>query len=299
MRVNAVKSYTVNSAVKKQNVQKSLQATQPSFRGIPLDKAIEVVKRSMWGFDIKGVDVGAIERNLQKRGIEADFSQGSDYARRFIAKSCEITANIFEELGLVRPKKVMTYDFHKIPGFDQPAETIGFCTPRNWGSNPARTVAFNVGKGIEWEDFVNWAARNYASGHSSTGHFLGPTAHEFAHSSLIDNVYKRLGTPIPLVGYKHNSKVGAELLNLQKSYGNTPRIQAAKDIIDGKISTYGTSCPHETFAEGLAKKILTEHVYPMTYKAIPFPANPSLIKPEDRIIYEIWNGLAHDGKGLI
>ena len=302
MRVSSVRNFAVyNSA---NNVVKNNQqnATAPSFGAIPIAKAREVVQKSLFGFDLSNVNVQAIERNLQRRGVDADFSVGSEYARRFIARGCEITTDIFEKLGLARPKKVMSYDFAKISQ-DDAQHTIAICydmfVPIS-PLSPPRTVAFNASRYFDWQKYPETIAQSYASGHSSTGHILGPFIHDFAHSALADNMFKRHGTKVPVVGYFTNPDFAAEMNKLSNKYPQNSRIQEALGMVEGKISKYATTTPHETYAEALTKKIVTEYLQLFTYDVKP----PSKYTPRvgaetDAVINEIWNGLINDGRGLI
>ena len=135
---------------------------------------------------------------------------------------------------------------------------------------------------------------------------MSPFLHEFAHNLHFHKLYKKFGCPAPNQGYIYNPKTEIILkylnLPIKDKYGNPVKNPCISYEVRKQLNTsseYGSSLLPETFAEEFTREIVNNLEYfKLRLTRNPFPLaknNPTL----QQILYETWEGLIADGKGLI
>lgn len=233
--------------------------------------------------------------------IPVDFSGLSEEASKVVAYCCFYAAEIFRSLKYKLPTKINT--------ISTPPEknmiTNAVCYYGSAPGHPLRSVAFNTY--VDWANHIkNSQIERNNSGFSTSYHFLHTTIHEFAHSLHFHHLFSKFGSPEPCPGYVFNPGTANLMRNL-----NLPLYDAANNpvlnpfISDAARSAmkassgYGSTLLPETFAEEFTRAVIFS-LDPMTLrlKENPFPIN-STNKNLNQVLYETWEGLIGDGRGLI
>ena len=262
--------------------------------------------------NISKIDPTVVEGYFNALGVPADFNQGSDFTRQFIAFCTFHTAEIFRQLNFSLPVKISIANFSDIFPENSCENAIGLC---HYGPDvilgfPVRTVLFNSfetpqKKGF-WENHFQNQKYNKEINFLSTKHFLSPFLHEFAHNLHFHKLYSKFGCPYINQGYQYspNAQTVMKLLNLpikdmnEKPVENPFISYEVRNALNTS-SRYGSTLLPETFAEEFTRTVADNLNYmTLKLKRNPFPmaiSNPTL----QQVLYETWEGLIADGQGLI
>jgi len=186
---------------------------------------------------INSVNVGEVEKSFANKGIIADFNGNK------VAAACsEMTARIFEKLGLPIPPKIGATKFNEYKELIPNSNCLGVCytVAGTHDLSPPKTVFFNTNY-MENIDQWNSVKDNSVYDHySSTDHFLGTFVHEFIHSAHFDNLYKKHG-------YDSGIKIISKLRNA--------KIDNLKPFFVNHVSKYSSTNLLELVAESRSKDI--------------------------------------------
>lgn len=255
-----------------------------------------------------------VEEYFRQQGIPAFFQEGSDFARKMVAYCCYHTSEIFSQLHYIKPKQIGIADFRRL---NSDATGLCFYGPSMYSRTetyPARAVLFNTfagdkksnveGKNIvlDWENFFDISMENKKNNFLSSGHFLSPFIHEFAHSLHYHKIFSKFGVPFndPAYIYNPNSQIILDKLNMKLDNTNPYVSSSIVKNITQNISQYGAILLPETFAEAFTKAVL-EHIDVFSLRLIenPFPMKNNGNNILNQVLYETFEGLVGDGAGLI
>lgn len=298
MKIAAVKISIYNDKdIANPNVSK------PTF-GAKIDTSYLSQKALSWHKGmIARTNPNDIEKYFEKLGIAATFREGNNYARQFVSYCCYQAAEIFRQINLKLPTKIDLIDFKKIG-----SDAAGLC---NYGSMynpkyyPVRSTLFN--SSVDWMNYPAIQARSNDGKFLSSEYFLHPFVHEYSHSLHFDKLFSKYGCPEPNQGYIYNpnvkilfDKMNLPLVDSQGNKISNPFVHPKTvDLLRNNISIYGGTSLPETFAESSTKQILENtDEFSLRLTKNPFPMN-NKDKNIDEVLYELWEGLVGDGKGLV
>lgn len=250
--------------------------------------------------EIQRTDILEVTNRLAKKGIPCDFNDN-----KIIAWCSDKTVEIFEQLNkkyklnLALPKGIYVEDFYRL-NVENP-NALGTCNmlPSKLRKNsneitPSRVIFFNSSH--YWENIDKIADDDYASGFSSTPHFLNFGLHEVAHSIHEDRVLNKL-----------NAQTLARELDLFKNKKQVAEYQRKYGKEASKICDYAQTDPFEAIACDMPRVVISalneETLMPTINPFIGSPyeelsfwkrVNISDYSDEERPLKEIlrrfWNG---------
>jgi len=244
-------------------------------------------------------DVEGVRGYFQSLGIPFDMSGFPSDIQSLMAYCCFNTAEIYRQIHMPLPLKIMSYT-------DKPS-ALGVCWFSSFDPNiPIRSVAFNTNH--DWTDYM--VRYNNEDNWFSTGHFLHPFIHEFAHNINFDRIFSKYGCPCPqpkpLYPYNPNTNAIFEALNTKIYDKETGEIIQNNPVISDDVrialkdsSGYGSTLLPETVAEEITRNIVNcLDLSTLRLERNPFPIQIHNAKL-NQIVYEAWEGLICDGQGLI
>ena len=273
---------------------------------------------------IHNIDPFRIEQYFAQNNIQAFFREGTDYGKKMVAYCCYHASEIFKQLHYPQPRFVGIVDFRRI----RDAETAtGLSFYASQQISPYEvyrplTAIFNTfydkrpiykknGKEIpvDWEHFIEVMEESKNSGFLSTFHFMSPFIHEYAHNLHYHKIYSLKGAPEHIPGYKYNPNVLTDVFyKMNRDLYNPPKktnyianyiAKYLPEAIAKDISYYGSTALPETFAEAFTKEVV-QCLDPFSLRLVknPFPmkSNNELI---NKVLYETYEGLVGDGRGVV
>jgi len=319
MRIPSISTYRCNTykpAYKNTiNNRKKASYQTPSF-GVNYTNTDLIYKSSiaLHQANIIRTNPARVEEYFRQQGIPAFFREGSDFARKMVAYCCYHTSEIFSQLHYKKPVQVGIADFSRMN-----TDATGLCfyapsTISQTEAYPARAVLFNSfskfipynlnGQMIplNWENFFLIAEDTKKRNFLSSGHFLSPFIHEFAHALHYDKLYSKYGVPFYDPHYRPNPNMQIVLdkLNLKLDNNNPFVSGSIVNNIDKNVSHYGATSLPETFAEAFTKAVLENiDVFNLRLTQNPFPMKNNGNNILNQVLYEAFEGLVGDGAGLV
>lgn len=260
------------------------------------------------------IDPFKIEEYFKQQGIPAFFREGSDFAKKMVAYCCYHTSEIFSQLHYKKPVQIGLTGFRR---FGHNATGLCHYAPSTYSpteSYPAMSILFNSfvdnqpynldGKTIplNWESFFDISMDSNKKHFLSSGHFLSPFIHEFAHSLHYHKIFSKFGAPFNNSDYVFNptTQVILDKLNMKLDTTNPYVSSSIIKNIDENISRYGATLLPEAFAEAFTKAVLQNlDIFSLRLTKNPFPMYNNGNKILNQVLYETFEGLVGDGAGLI
>lgn len=200
--------------------------------------------------EIQETDALEISRKLAKKGIPTDFKDN-----KVVAWCCDKIMAIFEQLNekyklrLTLPAGIYVEDFRLLR--EQDPNDLGTCnmlpTKLKLYSDDViqpQTIFFNSLH--NWENIDRISDNDFATGISSTPHFLNFGLHEVVHSAHEDRLLDALG-----------AQALAKELDLYKKQGLRARYQQKYGTLVSQICDYAKTDPFEAIACDIPKIIVS------------------------------------------
>ncbi|MBR6099140.1 hypothetical protein IKP85_05270 [bacterium] len=328
MRIAPVKIYPDKLSYNKTNRGKEHSVvnsynSEPSFNANMSKLTYQASLDYHFG-QIHSIDPYRIEQYFANNNIQAFFREGTDYGKKMVAYCCYQASEIFKQLHYPQPRCVGIADFRRIRGAEtatglsfyasqqiSPYEVYRPLTAIFNTFHEKRPIYAKDGKAIpvDWEHFIEVMEEARNNGFLSTNHFMSPFIHEYAHNLHYHKIYSKFGAPEPTPGYAYNPNVLQDVFykmnkDLYQQTPNTNYIanyisRYIPDVIAKDISYYGSTALPEAFAEAFTKEVV-KCLDPFSLRLVknPFPmkSDKEII---NKVLYETYEGLVGDGKGVV
>ncbi|MCQ2788828.1 MAG: hypothetical protein MJ229_00475 [bacterium] len=285
------------------NKQNNIQHKQQNFEAGMTAKILN---------QIETADTYKISNNLAKKGIDSDFKENKTLAW-CCATAVALIEKINEKFGekMELPEAIYVDDFTKM-NISSSENTSGFCNffptpflykPEEFQFSKGNAVFFNSHEtdikkapdGIKW--FYDWknisaiSDIDFATGMSTTPHFLNVILHEFAHAIHENNILKNIDVEKMQKKFVNAiSKINLYNFNIKNG-----------EILEKDVCKYAATSPFEAIACDMPKKIIKSLDDELELTSNPFAktiysSNASEKIPEDskteadKLLSKIWDG---------